>query len=255
MKKPRIVLWDCETMPNIAAVWGKYEQDVLWYEREGYMFCYAYKILGEARTHVVSLPDFKTYKHNPHDDKELISSLRALFEATDVIIAHNGDAFDQKVANGRFLVHGLNPPEPYKQTDTLKIARRNFKLNSNKLDDLGRVLGVGRKERTGGVDLWYDVYHGDKKAIKKMLSYNKQDVNLLERVYMKLRAWDTNSAPINLYIGRPNACRVCGSEKVQAGMKYRATNTNLYQYFRCGDCGANLKSRLPEKGKEKMKYV
>lgn len=246
--KTKILLWDCETMPNIAAIWGKYEQDALWYEREGYMFCFSYKFLGDKRTRVLSLPDFKTYKKNPHDDKELIQALYALFEEADVIIAHNGDSFDQKVANGRFLVHGLTPPAPYKQTDTLKIARKNFKLNSNKLDDLGRILGVGRKERTGGIDLWYDVYHGDQKAVKKIVSYNIQDVNLLERVYMKLRGWDTNSAPVNVYEGRPNACRVCGSDKIYAGMKYRATNTTLYQYFRCMGCGANLKSRLPEKG-------
>ena len=29
-------------------------------------------------------------------------------------------------------------------------------------------------------------------------------------------------------------------------MKYRATNTNLYQYFRCMGCGSNLKSRIAE---------
>lgn len=250
----KILLWDCETMPNIAAVWGKYEQNVLWYEQEGYMFCFAYKWLDDKRTRVVSLSDFKSYKRSPRDDKPLIEALHALFEEADVIIAHNGDSFDQKVANGRYLIHGITKPIPYKQVDTLKISRKNFKLNSNKLDDLARVLGVGRKERTGGIDLWYDVYHGDPKAIKKMLSYNIQDVNLLERVYLKLRPWADNHPALNVYLGRPDACRNCGGTHVIAKTKYRATNSNLYQYFQCSDCGASLKSRIPEKI-EKPLYV
>lgn len=237
----RILLWDCETMPNIAAVWGKYEQNVLWYEQESYMFCFAYKWLG-GRTRVLSLPDFKGYKTAPRDDKALTEALYGLFEAADIIIAHNGDSFDQKVANGRFLVHGLTPPTPYKQIDTLKVARRNFKLNSNKLDDLGRVLGVGRKEQTGGIDLWQDVYHHDQRAIKKMLSYNKQDVELLERVYLKLRPWVLNHPSISLIEGQTDACPKCGKgPMVRCGLYF--TRVAKVINFRCNNCGGYSKQR------------
>lgn len=242
-RQPRILLWDCETMPNIAAVWGKYEQDVLWYESEGYMFCFAHKWLGQRRTHIVSLSDFKSYKSSPRDDKPLISALYDLFEQADIIIAHNGDSFDQKVANGRFLVHGITPPQPYKQIDTLKIARRYFKLNSNKLDDLGRVLGVGRKQRTGGIDLWYDVYHQDPKAVKKMLSYNIQDVKLLERVYLKLRPWIAGHPSLSLISGINDACPKCGQGPlIRAGLYY--TRVCKVINFRCKACGGYAKQRL-----------
>lgn len=242
-RKARILLWDCETMPNIAAVWGKYEQDVLWYESESYMFCFAYKWFGEARTHVVGLPDFKGYYKSPRNDKPLIEALYALFEQADIIIAHNGDSFDQKVANGRFLIHGLTPPAPYKQVDTLKISRRNFKLNSNKLDDLGRVLGVGRKQPTGGVELWHDVYNHDKKAIKKMLSYNIQDVKLLERVYLKLRPWATGHPSLSLIENRINACPTCASGPVvRCGLYF--TKVNKVVNYRCNNCGAYAKQRM-----------
>lgn len=240
-------------MPNMAAVWGKYEQNVLWYEQESYMFCYAYKWAGEARTHVVSLDEFKTYKKTPRDDKPLIESLYALFDEADVLIAHNGDSFDQKVANGRFWKHGLTPPAPYKQIDTLKVARKNFKLNSNKLDDLGNFLGVGRKERTGGIDLWYDVYHGDKKAIKKMRSYNKQDVNLLERVYYKELPWITNHPNTALYDNNPEACPNCGLGPMHKRGLTR-TRTMTYHRVQCQNCKSWHRFREGEK-KEKPVYV
>lgn len=239
----KILHWDVETMPNMAAVWGKYEQDVLWYEQEGYMFCYAYKWGNEKRTHVVGLDDFKGFKKNPRDDKALIASLFKLFEEADVLVAHNGDSFDMKVANARFLIHGFSKPSPSKTVDTLKVARRNFKLNSNKLDDLGRVLGVGRKERTGGVDLWYDVYHHDPKAIKKMKSYNKQDVVLLEKVYLKLLPWITNHPHVGFYDGKLEACSNCGSSNLQKRGVER-TKTSVYQRVWCIDCHAWMRSRV-----------
>lgn len=237
----------------MAAVWGKYEQNVLWYEQEGYMFCFAYKWLGERTTHAVSLSDFKGYKKQPRDDKLLISALDELRAKADVVIYHNGDQFDDKVANGRTIVNGLLPPEPYRTVDTLKVARKHFKLNSNKLDDLGRVLGVGRKERTGGIDLWYDVYHGDPKAIKKMVSYNKQDVVLLEKVYLKLRPWITNHPNLALMGSKPDTCPNCGLGPMQKrGIGYTASN--LYQRVVCKNCNSQHRFRVPEKGAKTL-YV
>lgn len=233
--QPRILLYDIETAPPLARVWQKYEADVLWYEEEGYMLCYAYKWLGEAKTHILGLPDFKTYPKQPTNDKLLVQSLYELFEEADVIIAHNGNSFDQRTVNGRFLLYGLNPPAGYKQIDTLKVSRKYFRLQSHKLDDLGNYLGVGRKERTGGIDLWHDVMSGDMKAWARMKRYNKQDVRLLEAVYLKLRPWIDNHPGLNLY-GNPHKCPKCGLGPLQA-RGFRITKTLRYRRFQCQNCG------------------
>ena len=141
--KARILLYDIETSPNLAWVWGKYEQNVIEYDREWHMLCFAYKWLGDRTTHVLSLPDFKTYKRDPEDDKELVAALYALFDEADVVIAHNGDSFDQKKAHARFVYHNMTPPAPYKQIDTKKVAKRYFNFDSNKLDDLGSARAGG----------------------------------------------------------------------------------------------------------------
>lgn len=189
--KTKVLLFDIETMANLGYVWQKYEQNVIAYEKEWYMLSVAWKWLGEKTTHVISLPDFKGYSKDKTNDKELVKALWKLFDEADIIIAHNGNSFDIKKSNAKFIEHGLPVPSPYKQIDTKLIARRYFNFNSNKLDDLGNILGLGRKIDTGGFDLWLGCASGNKKAWKKMCEYNKQDVILLEKIYLKMRGWIT----------------------------------------------------------------
>lgn len=111
-----------------------------------------------------------------------------LLNACDICIAHNGDRFDIKKINARFLFHGLPPPRPYKTIDTLKISRRNFGLSSHRQDDIGKFAGTGRKLKTDK-DLWLDCIKGKKKALKQMKFYNAQDVVLLEKNYRKFLPW------------------------------------------------------------------
>ena len=93
----RTLLYDIETSPNLAWVWGKYQQDVLSFEEEWHILCFAYKWLDEDEAHVVAMPDFrKDYKADPSDDFRVVEQLYALFDEADIIVAHNGNSFDQK---------------------------------------------------------------------------------------------------------------------------------------------------------------
>ena len=242
-KEVKVLLYDIETMANLAYVWGKYEQDVVAYEKEWYMLTFAYKWLGESKTYIKSLPDYKTWKKDKTNDKELIEDLWKLFDEADIIIAHNGNSFDQKKSNARFIFHGLNSPSPYKQIDTKLVAKRYFNFNSNKLDDLGNILGLGRKINTGGFDLWLGCASGDKGSWKKMCDYNKQDVILLEKVYLKLRGWDIQHPSVSLIAGNKENCPVCNSDhNKKRGFNY--TKTHIYQSLQCLDCGRRYQGEL-----------
>lgn len=234
-----ILIFDIESSPNLGYAWGKYEQNILGYVRESYMLCYAYKWYCESETKVVALPDFSSYKRDKANDKALVKSLWDLFNMADVIIAHNGDKFDIKYSNGRFLVHGLTPPTTYKTVDTLKVARSKFKLNSNSLNDLGKILNVGKKVETGGFDLWLDCMAGRKDAWERMKEYNKQDVDLLTLVYEKLRPWVKNHP--NIAEGGINTCPHCQGHKI---WKIGADKFSTKQRWRCQGCGANLYSSI-----------
>lgn len=253
-KQARILLYDIETSPNLGYIWGKWEQNVIEYEEQWHLLCFAYKWLGERTTHVVALPDFDLYKKDPKNDYEVVKRLRDLFNEADVVIAHNGDSFDQKKSQARMLVHGLAPPSPYRQIDTKKVARKYFNFNSNSLNDLGEVLKVGKKVETGGFKLWLGCMSGVKSAWNTMKRYNKQDVVLLEQVYLAMRGWISPHPSMNLMEGKLDACPNCGGENLKKNGNYYNRVTKV-QVWRCNDCGAHPRSRIVEPRKESITLV
>jgi len=240
----KILLYDIETSPNLGYIWGKYEQNVLAYEREWYMMTVAYKWLGEKKTHVLSLPMYKTYQKDKENDIELIKDLWKLFDEADIVIAHNGNSFDQKKTNARFIYHKLPPPSPYKQIDTKLEAKRYFNFNSNKLDDLGQYFKVGRKLDTGGFELWQGCMAGDTKSWEKMCKYNKQDVILLEKVYLTMRPYMTSHPNIAVLNNNVCACPNCGSKKVQKRGFARSRSGGTFQRWQCQECASWHQSTL-----------
>jgi hypothetical protein len=226
--KNKILLIDLETSPTLGYVWQLWEANCLKVVKPWKILCFAYKWFGDSKTHVVSLPMVK-------NEKELVKRLWSVFNEADIIIAHNGDKFDVKKSYAKFIEHGLTPPMPFKTIDTLKVARRYFKFDSNRLDALGELLGVGRKLQTGGFDLWDKCMQGDRNAYRVMERYNKQDVYLLERIYIKLRPWMTSHPNLSIFNGN-NTCPVCGSHKLQK-RGYNMTVSGKTQRVQCMDCG------------------
>jgi len=217
------LLLDIETSPNLAYVWEKYEQDVISFEKERELLSFAYKWSGDKNVKCFSLNELTPLR--------LTKKLHELFGEAEVIVAHNGDNFDIKMANAFFAHFNLKPPSPYKTIDTLKIARSKFRFNSNKLNDLGEYLGLGTKVETGGFKLWLGCLKGNRLAWKKMKEYNKRDVELLEKVYWKLKPW-VNTPSFEEGI----KCPSCGSTHVQK----RGWNLNRIfksQRYQCTDCG------------------
>ena len=234
--KKRILLFDIETMANKAFVWGKYEQNVIQYEKEWYMLSFAYKWLGEKETHVLALPDFSYYKKDKTWDFQLVNTLWELFDQAEVVIAHNGKSFDVKKTYAKFIEHGLPPPSPVKIVDTKLIAKRYFSFNSNKLDDIGNLLGLGRKIDTGGFDLWLGCAKGDEKSWAKMKKYNKQDVILLEKVYLKMLPYIVDHPNLSVLDDR-GACANCDGEHLQK-RGFGIRGQTRVQRYQCQDCGA-----------------
>lgn len=232
----KVLLYDVETSPNIAYVWGKYEQDALGdFIKERQIISFAWKWLGDKEVNVLSLPMLKSYKSRPDDNRELIVRLHDLMSRADVVVGHNVDTFDDPMSNSEFLVHGLKPPPPHKTVDTLKFARHKFRFNSNKLGDLGKRLGVGGKVHTGGFDLWARCLRGEKAAWQRMMEYNKGDVVLLEKIYLKLRPWMSRHLNMNSagsHVGCP-ACR--GTNLTRQG--WLLSNSGRRMRFVCKDCG------------------
>jgi hypothetical protein len=226
MTKPKILLYDIETFPNIGYTWAKWEQNVIKFVREWELASFAYKWSGDKSVICLS--------RRTHTEKQLTIELRKLMDEADITIAHNGDSFDRKKARAKFIQFGLKPTALNRTVDTKKIAKSQFAFNSNSLNDLGETLGLGKKVDTGGFDLWLGCMNNDKASWAKMEAYNKQDVVLLEKVYEKLKPWASNH-PNVATLRDAVGCPICGSEKVQA-RGFTVSAKRRAQRYQCTGC-------------------
>jgi hypothetical protein len=171
----KTLIYDIETAPIVGTVWGKWEQNLIWTIQDWYILGFSYRWHGKRmKTQSVFMPDFKLYKKDPTSDYEVVKKLYELFNEAEIVVAHNGNSFDQKKSQARMIIHGFGPPSPYQQIDTKLVAKRNFNFTSNKLDDLGSYFGYGNKMKTDK-DLWRKCMAGDMKAWKYMRDYCDRD--------------------------------------------------------------------------------
>lgn len=231
----KVLVYDIETTPNLGWVWGKWQQNVIEFEQQWHILCFAYKWLGDKRSQSVSLRDFDLYEKEPNNDRHVVEELHRLFCHADVTVTHNGVGFDNRKANSRMLVHGLDPPPPRKEVDTLQVARRVFGFTSNRLGDLCHALDLPRKDDPGGFKTWLGCMGGDEKAWARMERYNRQDVDILEKLYLRLRPWMPNHPNLNVYGDRPKSCPRCGHEElIRRG--WRTAGVTRRCRFQCVAC-------------------
>lgn len=176
--------------------------------------------------------------------EDMVRGAHALFEEADAVCHYNGCKFDIPTLNKEFVLLGLDPPPKSAQIDLLKVARKQFRFASNKLDYVAQQLGLGSKTKHKGMEMWRDCMEGKDAAWKTMKRYNIQDVRLLERLYKRLLPWIHNHPNWGVYVDSEKpTCRNCGSFKViKKGLE--RTNTLTYQRYKCTKCGTPLRGRL-----------
>jgi predicted RNA-binding Zn-ribbon protein involved in translation (DUF1610 family)/DNA polymerase elongation subunit (family B) len=237
---PKVLIYDIETTHNIVAAFDLYPEmiphDNILQER--FIVCACWQWLGEKKVHSVSvLDDPARFKKDHTDDYVVVKKLHELFSEADVIVAHYGDAFDYPYVQSRSIFHGFKPTPPVTSVDTKKIAKGRFRFNSNRLDYLGKFLGLGGKIHTDN-SLWLGVLKGDRKSIEKMVTYNKRDVDLLLKVFKKLAPYIPSHVNRELFGG--HGCPRCGSTKIQSRGTHRAIS-KIYQRYQCQACGGWFK--------------
>jgi DNA polymerase elongation subunit (family B) len=240
----KILALDIETAPNLAFVWGLWNQNIgiNQIEASGYTLCYSAKWVGSKPIIFDSL--------HINSSKKMIKGLHKLMNEADAILHYNGKKFDIPTINKEFVTLGLTPPSPYKHIDLLNVCRQNFRFPSNKLDYISQALGLGEKVRHNGHELWVGCMRDDHESWKVMERYNKHDVVLLEKLYEKLKPWIKNHPNHNLY--NNGCCTNCGSDKLQS-RGYGMTNANVYRRVYCTSCGTWMRENTPVK-QGKVKY-
>jgi hypothetical protein len=234
----RIGLFDVECFPNLVYTWAYYEQNVIKIVRHRMICSFAWKWLGESKVKVLALPDFKTYRRNKFDNRELIEALYALMSEAAIVVGHNIDEFDDKRSRTEMIRRGILPPPPHKSIDTLKVARSKFDFNRNSLGELGEFLGVGAKVKHPGFQMWEDCMAGKPAAWRNMKRYNAGDVSpLLEQVYLRMRPWMTNHPDVNA-LDQFSGCPACKAPNKRLRLSgWAISGGGRRQRFVCKDCG------------------
>jgi len=246
--EPAVLLYDIETAPALAWMWSAYDANVIAIEKDWYLLSVAYRWLGSDDTYFVSIYQDPKFYPDTQDDLYLAERIKLLFDAADVLVAHNGDRFDQRKVNARLLWHDLGPASPYKTVDTAKQARRYFANYMNSLKDLGRLYNLGSKLENEGFSLWRKCMAGDPAAWATMEAYNRQDIEVMEKLYLKLRPWmqGAGAAPNPNFQSETPVCTHCGSDKLQK-RGVRTTSVSTFQTYQCGDCKGYSRSRLSDR--------
>jgi len=229
----KIVFVDIETAPFLGYAWEKWETNIIEIVNNWYMLSFAWRVLGEKKVQSKCLIDYSNYQIDKEDDSALVADLWKVLDNADVVVAHNGDRFDILKSNVRFIAHKMEPPSPYKTIDTLKVARRYFKFDSNKLDELCRYLGIGRKLPHTGFHLWKQCMSGDPKQWEVMRRYNEHDIELLEKLYYRFLPWIKNHPNVNQ---GQTACPKCGAVRGQQKRGFSYTALKKKQRLQCTSC-------------------
>lgn len=241
-RKVKELVYDIETSPIIGYTWGVWQQNVAHVLADWQILSVAWHWLGDEdkngkpKVHCIGQDDFDNYIPGVNNDIEVVKKLRDLLDEADIVIAHNGNSFDQKKVRTRILIHGLDIPSPFKEIDTKLVAKRYFAFTRNNLKWIAKDLSVAQKGDPGGIETWQGCLAGDPKAWRLMKKYNKQDIPPLEDMYLKMRPWMTNHPNMARLTNRPNACPKCKVEGKMQSRGERFTNVGRSRRYQCMAC-------------------
>ena len=238
--RSKILYLDVETAPDIAYVWGVYQTNAIDIKEHWQILTFAWRWGPRGKTQVLGIDDTPRRpkrKVEAGDDWWLMSQLHKLLEEAEIVVAHNGRAFDTRKITARFIALGMKPPSPYKVVDTKNEAARVAAFSSNRLDWLGSQLGLGRKIAHEGFGMWVGCMANEPKAWARMKKYNKHDITLLVKLHERMAPW----------IRQPNAALytqgdrcvnpLCGKKKLHVFPKLYFARTRAYKRAQCEACG------------------
>lgn len=262
--RPNILIFDIETAPIEAEVWSMWQQgigliDIL---KDWHVMSWSAKWF-KGKDGTVYGPHSKLMymdqrgAKNIEDDTKLLKGIWELLDEADIVITQNGDQFDIRKLNARFIINGFKPPSPFKSIDTKKIGKKKFGFTSNRLeymtDKINKKYKKQKHKKFPGKEMWIECKRGNLEAWRAMEEYNKYDVLSLEELYICMQPWDNSFNP-NLYTDDVTLKCACGSDKLR-NKGYAYTLTGKFRRYTCLDCGAPCRSRENMLSQEKRKSI
>lgn len=246
MSQQKTLIVDIETRPMLVYVWQLKDQYVgLEQIKEDWqIIAWSAKWLGDP----VSKQIYRDLrKQKVLDDKAILGEIRDLLDEADIVISQNGERFDSRKLNTRFITHGFKRPSPYRHFDTWKLAKGVADFTSSSLEYLTAKLNKKYKKlkhkKYPGLELWKQCLAGNTDAWNEMRKYNNHDVLATEELYVNLRAWAPDYFPkVFTFTDASKECGTCGYKGKLIEGKIRTSNKYKYKQHSCPKCGAWSKS-------------
>lgn len=241
MRNPNVLILDIETAPLVVKLWdlkvnGGYVSHTQ-IVRDRYVMAWGAKKLGSKETIYADQRG-----KGPLKDRELLLKLKPLLEWADVVITYNGESFDSRRINARFMIHGIQPPSPYKHYDVMKLVKRVADHTSNTLDYISTNVNKKYKKLHHsdfpGMSLWDQCELENVKAWQSMKKYNVHDVLSTEEAAINLLAWAPDSFPEFYPVSdRATDCGRCGWHGHMRPVKTKLNKHSEVMQYRCQKCG------------------
>lgn len=257
---PKVLLLDIETSTVRAEVMGTGEQRVTHQQitDDFYITSWAGKWLFKKEIFGQTVTPSEAKARN---DLRALKPLHVAMRNADFIITYNGDKFDLRKINWRYLIHDLPPIHRYNSIDLYKKMKSVFAPSSLALDFILKELGYDGKKHTDR-DQWSKASNGDPQALKDRFEYNKQDVWLMEDLYPRVRGWFKThphfAAFLQYYQEFDETLKISDDEyrcnrclnvihKFRQTDKYQTPSGRFYRSGTCLHCGCEIRElyRLP----------
>lgn len=219
---PKILIWDLETTHLKGNM--------------GWILCLSYKWAESDDVfywRIDKEPGFGTSPKSFKNDKAGVEIMCDMLAEADAQCTHYGTRFDLRFLKTRCLAHGIPVPPPVRMIDTWRYSRDNLALTSNRLETLSNFLKTDQVKYKLPLELWAEAQFGDKKILDAMTKYCINDVETLEKVYLKMRPLINDHPHCGLGAGK---CPACGSFKIHR-KGHRRTKLFFIERLHCQNCG------------------
>ena len=240
----KVLIYDIETPRVKADLWWSGKQYVHGTQINGIpnIITIAWKWLGEKKVHSMEWDKNQS-------DEELIKAFAKEYNKADMVIGFNNNRFDNKWLNTRAVYYNININTHVKSLDLMKQAKNILRVPSYSMNAIAKMMGVTTKLQHSGLSMWEAIQYGSKadakEAMKMMLEYNEQDINVTEAVYLRLRRYIKHPIHVGRLIGEDKySCGSCGSTDLKL-YKETFTQVGTKQYLMECNCCQSV-SRISE---------
>lgn len=220
MDSAKILIWDIESS-HLKADWGT-------------VLCIGWKWYGEEAIQVPSMMDYKGWKVDVTDDRNLVTTFHEVMMQADMLVTYFGKGFDIKMMQSKFLEYNLPVLPNIPHVDLFYTVKSNMTLTRKSLDNTAHYLSLDNEKTYLNGKIWKRAMAGHVESMNYVIEHCRADVLVLEELYTKLRPLVRTHPRIAEY----GSCNNCGSNKLQRRGYALTTTKGRRVRSQCQGCGA-----------------